>query len=168
MRLCRHCSDRKQEIHKTAVAGNTDSVDVTGQIRQMEEIKAMSGVRIFVSNDCGSVIEAVQAAPGAVFSCCGQELKELEANTSEGAAEKHLPAVEVDGSTVRVQVGSIAHPMTVEHSIGFVCLETKKGVQRVNLKPDEEPKACFAVAQGDRPVAVYAYCNLHGFWKTEL
>lgn len=128
----------------------------------------MNGVRIFASEDCSSVIEAVQAGQDAVFSCCGKELKELKANTSEGASEKHLPAVEVDGAVVRVQVGSIAHPMTVEHSIGFICLETEKGVQRVCLKPDEEPKACFAVAEGDRPVAAYAYCNLHGFWKTEI
>ncbi len=33
--------------------------------------------------------------------------------------------------------------------------------------PGEAPKAVFALA-GEEPVAVYAYCNLHGLWKTEV
>ena len=36
------------------------------------------------------------------------------------------------------------------------------------LKPNEEPKACFALCEGDEVEAVYAYCNLHGLWKKEL
>lgn len=127
----------------------------------------MNGIRIF-TDESGNVIEAVYAKENTVFSCDGKEMRELKANTSEGAAEKHLPEVAVEGNMVTVKVGSIAHPMTVEHSIGFICLETEKGLQRVSLKPDEEPKACFTLTEGDRPVAAYAYCNLHGFWKTEL
>ena len=25
-----------------------------------------------------------------------------------------------------------------------------------------------ALAEGEKPVAVYAYCNLHGLWKAEI
>lgn len=128
----------------------------------------MSEPRFFVGEKGNDLIEAVYAAPNAVFTCNGKEMGELIANTSEGAAEKHLPVVERDGNRITVQVGSVSHPMTEEHSIGFVCLETRKGVQRVYLKQNEEPKALFLVAEGDMPVAVYAYCNLHGFWKTEI
>ncbi|MCC7571256.1 desulfoferrodoxin, partial [Candidatus Micrarchaeota archaeon] len=36
------------------------------------------------------------------------------------------------------------------------------------LKPGEEPKAVFEVADGDKALAVYEHCNLHGLWKTEV
>lgn len=94
-------------------------------------------------------------------------MEEMKANTSEGAAEKHLPVMEVRGNTVTVKVGSVFHPMTEEHSIAWVYLETKEGCQRKNLPPTGEPVAVFALAEGDAPVAAYAYCNLHGFWKTD-
>lgn len=102
------------------------------------------------------------------FSCEGTELKKLIPNTSEGAQEKHLPVIEQNGNTIIVKVGSIFHPMSEEHSIQWVYLETEKGGQRINLKADEEPVATFILSQGDRPIAAYAYCNLHGFWKTKI
>lgn len=89
-------------------------------------------------------------------------------NTSDGAQEKHLPVVKQDGSTVTVEVGSVFHPMSDEHSIELVYLQTEKGGQRMNLCPENEPAAVFHVAEGDRPIAAYAYCNLHGFWKTAI
>lgn len=93
----------------------------------------------------------------------------LTPNTSEGAAEKHLPVVEIDGRHVTVKVGSIFHPMTEEHSIGWVCLVTKAGcTMRICLAPDCEPVAHFTLEDGDSVKAAYAYCNLHGFWKTEI
>ena len=55
--------------------------------------------------------------------------------------------------------------MLPEHYIEWIALETKQGNQRKALKPGEEPKACFAVCEGDEVVAVYAYCNLHSLWK---
>ena len=54
------------------------------------------------------------------------------------------------------------------HYIQFIILETKKGYQNVDLKPGQEPAAQFLVAEGDAPVAVYEYCNLHGLWKAEI
>ena len=99
---------------------------------------------------------------------CGTYEK-LHANTSDGAVEKHLPVVEIDGKHITVKVGSIFHPMTEEHSIGWVCLVTKAGcTMRVCLNSDCEPVAHFTLEQGDSPVAAYAYCNLHGLWKTNI
>ena len=37
----------------------------------------------------------------------------------------------------------------------------------LDLKPGEEPNASFDLGD-DKAVAVYAYCNLHGLWKTEV
>ena len=100
--------------------------------------------------------------------CACQGFSLLDSSTAEGAGEKHLPVVEQDGDCITVSVGSVFHPMTEEHSIGWIFLETKKGGQFVKLSPDSQPTAEFALAKGDEAVAAYAYCNLHGFWKTDL
>ena len=99
--------------------------------------------------------------------CCGQPMEELAANTEEASVEKHLPVVSVSGDEVKVVVGSVLHPMVEEHYLPWIYLETKKGGQRKNLSPGDEPKAIFSVVD-DEAVAVYAYCNLHGLWKTAL
>lgn len=118
------------------------------------------------NQDC--IVGVLQAKNGQTLTCEGEVMQEMTANTSEGAAEKHLPVIEQNENEVIVKVGTIFHPMTEEHSIGWVYLETEKGGQRFILNPDEPPIAKFAIAKGDKPVAAYAYCNLHGFWKTEI
>lgn len=128
----------------------------------------MSKPKFLACDQCKTIVQVFCEADGAHYSCCGQQMKELTPNTSEGATEKHLPVVEKNGNRVCVKVGSVFHPMTEEHSIGWVYLETEKGGQRVCLKAGEEPQAEFVVAEGDRPVAAYAWCNLHGFWKAEI
>lgn len=94
--------------------------------------------------------------------------KEISPNTVEASQEKHLPVVNVSGNTVTVNVGAVAHPMTEEHSITSVILETQKGGQYQFLPHDGEPVAKFDIASGDKVIAAYAYCNLHGLWKTDI
>ena len=115
---------------------------------------------------CGNIVEVVHGG-GASLVCCGEKMQELTANTTEAAQEKHLPVIAVNESLVTVTVGETVHPMAEEHSIQWIYLQTKKGGQRKALKPGEAPKAVFALAE-DEPVAAYAYCNLHGLWKTEI
>ncbi len=105
---------------------------------------------------------------GVPVMCCGQKMTEQVPGTSDGAFEKHVPAVEVDGNAVKVAVGEVAHPMLEEHYIMFVALETSKGLQLKKLNPAEEPKASFLLAEGEEAIAAYEYCNLHGFWKKEI
>lgn len=113
---------------------------------------------------CGNIVEMIEDK-GVPVVCCGQRMTELVAGTSDGAREKHVPVYEVNGSTVLVKVGEVAHPMIPEHYIQWIVLQTKNGVQRCELKPGEKPEALFALCEGDEVVAVYAYCNLHGLWK---
>ena len=91
--------------------------------------------------------------------------KELIAGSTDAAQEKHVPVVMKKCKTVQVDVGSVAHPMTEEHLIEWVALETEKGFQVQYLKANEAPVCTFKIADGDSAVAVYAHCNLHGFWK---
>ena len=117
---------------------------------------------------CGNFVTFLTEKAAPTPMCCGAKMEEVVANTVDAAKEKHVPAVTVEGNLIKVQVGSVAHPMMDAHYIQFIILETKKGYQKVDLKPGQEPAAQFLVAEGDAPVAVYEYCNLHGLWKAEI
>lgn len=124
-------------------------------------------VRFFRCKHCGNFVGAIHFS-GVPMICCGEKMEEVIPNTTDAAQEKHVPEVTVSGSEVKALVGSIAHPMTEEHSIQWVYLQTNKGGQRKCLAPNEEPSVIFCLAEDETPVAVYAYCNLHGLWKKEI
>ena len=126
----------------------------------------MSNVKFFICRHCGNQVEMIHDA-GVPVICCGEPMEELKANTVDASLEKHVPAVTVEGDSVKVQVGSAVHPMLEEHHIEWISLELENGGSRKALAPGEAPEAVFHTA-GVKPVAVYAYCNLHGLWKTEL
>jgi len=121
-------------------------------------------MKFFKCDICGNIIAMVHSS-GAPVSCCGQKMTEIIPGTSDGAVEKHVPVYEVKENKVHVTVGSVAHPMTEAHYIQWISLQTKQGNQRKELKPNQEPKVCFSLCEGDEVIAVYAYCNLHGLWK---
>ena len=122
--------------------------------------------KFYICEHCGNIVGLIHDA-GVPLVCCGQKMTKLEAGVVEASREKHIPVAEVKGSTVEVIVGSVLHPMTEEHSITWVYLETDRGGQRKNLNPGEAPAVTFAVAD-EKPLAVYAYCNLHGLWKADI
>lgn len=113
---------------------------------------------------CGQIIAMVKDK-GVPVICCGEPMQDLIPGTTDAAVEKHVPAYTIEGNAVIVQVGEVAHPMLEEHYIEWVSLQTTSGNQRKALKPGDEPKVCFPIAEGDEVEAVYAYCNLHGLWK---
>ena len=123
-------------------------------------------MRFFKCELCGNIIEHVKDSRVRVV-CCGQEMKELIPGTSDGAQEKHVPVVTVDGDKVIVEVGSVEHPMTEAHYIQWIAIETTNGSQRVYLSHTDAPKAEFRLADGEELVAVYEYCNLHGLWEAK-
>ena len=90
--------------------------------------------------------------------------KEVIAGSTDAAQEKHVPVVTKKCKTVKVDVGSVAHPMTAEHLIEWIALETEQGYQVQYLKADGSPVCEFKLSDGDKAVKVYAYCNLHGLW----
>ena len=121
--------------------------------------------KFYKCNHCGNVVEKVVDSKVPVV-CCGEKMQELVPNTVDASNEKHVPVVtRLDDCRIKVEVGSVAHPMTPEHHISFIYVETENGGIRVNLK--DKPEAVICVCH-DKPGAVYEYCNLHGLWKTEL
>jgi len=134
-------------------------------LKEKQEENSMCGIRFFVCKHCGNLVGVIHDS-GAPLTCCGDHMTELIPGSVDASKEKHVPVIEVNGDTVTMKVGSVPHPMTEEHSIQWVYLQTEHGGQRKCLKPGDEPKALFALA-GDKVVAAYAYCNLHGLWKAE-
>lgn len=126
----------------------------------------MKNTKFYICEKCGNIVEMVHAS-GVTPVCCGQKMTALEAGVVEASREKHIPVVEVSEGAIKVIVGSVLHPMTAEHSITWVYLETDKGGQRKYLNPTDAPEVTFALAD-EKPLAVYAYCNLHGLWKADV
>ncbi len=126
----------------------------------------MCEIRFYICEHCGNIVGMIHNA-GVPMMCCGQKMTELVPNTEEASVEKHLPEITVDADKVVAKIGSTPHPMIEEHHIMWVYLQTDRGGQRKCLKAGDEPEAVFALAD-EKPVAVYAYCNIHGLWKTDV
>ena len=122
--------------------------------------------KFYICEHCGNLVGMINDS-GVRMVCCGQKMTKLEAGVVEASHEKHIPVAEVNGNVVTVTVGSVEHPMAEEHSILWVYLETDKGGQRKCLEVGKAPVVSFALAD-EKPIAAYAYCNLHGLWKAEI
>ena len=116
---------------------------------------------------CGNVITKMVDS-GVPVVCCGEKMVELVPNTSDGAKEKHVPVVTVKGSIVTVNVSTVEHTSLENHYIQWIAIETENGYEVKNLKPGDKPQAQFVLGEGDKVVAAYEYCSLHGLWKTQL
>lgn len=134
-----------------------------------------SNVKFYTCKHCGNVI--VKVIAGAVTPvCCGTPMSEIIANTNDASKEKHLPVIIEKcecgddcncAGCFTVEVGSVEHPMESDHYISFVYVDTQDGGKFKHLTAGDKPKACFCCCH-DVPVAVYAYCNKHGLWKTDV
>lgn len=126
----------------------------------------MSDKKFYFCERCGNLVEKIEDS-GVSMVCCGQPMKELVANTVDASFEKHLPVYTFKNDVLEVSVGSVIHPMDEKHYISYIYVETKNGCQRKKLEVGKEPKASFTFID-DEPVSVFAYCNLHGLWKSEI
>ena len=115
---------------------------------------------------CGKLIVMFDKMDCCPTICCGEPMEELTANTEEAAFEKHIPVIEEKDNKVVVKVGEVAHPMLPEHFIGLIVLHTDQGYKVKHLKAGEAPMATFALLDNEIVFSAYAYCNLHGLWKT--
>ena len=115
---------------------------------------------------CGQVVAKVKGTACTPF-CCGQQMMELNPNTEDAAAEKHVPVIETEGNVVTVKVGSAPHTMVEDHYISPIFLETSEGLRVKELKPGDAPEATFVLAEGETVIAAYEYCNKHNLWKAE-
>lgn len=123
-------------------------------------------IKFYKSADSGDAVIKVFETNAPATSPDG--LVELVPDSTDGATEKHVPVVEVDGDHIHVNIGSADHPMLPEHFIQFICLVTEQTYEIHTLEPGNAPHTDFYISRGDKPVAVYEYCNIHGLWVKEL
>ena len=113
---------------------------------------------------CGNVIELIDGDSKRI-TCCGKNMELLVANTVDASVEKHVPVYKKEGEKIVVKVGDVIHPMEEKHYIMWIALVSDNKVTRVDLLPNEAPEAVFDYVE---KAEVYAYCNLHGLWKTTI
>lgn len=113
---------------------------------------------------CGNVVEMMVVGGGELV-CCGEPMKLLDESNKEGAGEKHLPVIEVQGNGILIKVGSVPHPMDADHWIQFIEVIRKDGkVGRKDLNPGDKPEAFFSIKM-DEILQVRQLCNKHGLWS---
>ena len=122
--------------------------------------------KFYVCKHCGNMVSMLHVS-GVPMICCGDEMTEIVANTTDAAKEKHVPVITVKDDEVFVQVGSVPHPMTEEHKIVWIYLQTEKGGQLNCIDTQDKPETCFKLCKDDKIIAAFEYCNLHGLWKVE-
>ena len=123
-------------------------------------------MKFFRCKHCGKIIAIVNDRKVPTI-CCGEPMEELIPNTSDGALEKHVPVIEIEGNRCIVKVGEITHPSVEAHYIEWIAIETNLGNQRKVLKPGDDPKADFALLPGEKVVRALEFCNLHGLYATK-
>lgn len=120
--------------------------------------------QFYTCRRCGNMMAMLHDA-GTPVLCCGEKMHRLEPGTTEASVEKHLPVYTREGNTIHVSVGSVEHPMTEEHYIEWIGLESEHVIQYAPLKPTDKPQAKFALCNGDEVREIYAFCNQHNLWK---
>lgn len=125
-------------------------------------LKGGKKMKLFKCDICGNIVELINNGGGTLV-CCGEEMKEIVLSAEETTYEKHIPVVTKENDVLTVQVGSTIHPMTEAHYIEWIAVVEGDVVTKKTLHPNDEPTASFEVSSDS--YEVYAYCNLHGFYK---
>lgn len=116
---------------------------------------------------CGNLIEKIEDHQVPLM-CCGQALDALNPNSTDAAVEKHLPVLKLDETTLTIEIAEVTHPMLASHWIPWVVIQTPNRVLRQTFEPGEAPTLTIPRPEAGTPVRVYAYCNLHGLWVSDL
>ena len=122
-------------------------------------------MKVYKCRICGNVVELLENGGGELI-CCGEAMELLEAKTGDEGLEKHVPVVTVDGRHVKVNVGSVDHPMVENHYITKIFGVYSDKLVRKNLVYTDKPEAEFTLDEDFDSLDVYEYCNIHDLWKT--
>ena len=117
--------------------------------------------KFYVCETCGNIIAMVKPS-GVPVVCCGKPMKLIVPNTTDAAQEKHVPVWTREGNLVKVQVGSVAHPMVAAH---YPCRPRPATSARPSL-PSRPPKSPLPSPRGTRwrrstPTATSTACGKH-------
>jgi superoxide reductase len=120
-------------------------------------------LEVYKCEVCGNIVEILTGSMGSLV-CCNKEMKLMAEKIEDAKAEKHVPVLHERGSSVKITVGAIPHPMEEAHYIEWIEVLNGDYVNRKYLKPSDEPAAEFYVGN-HTGLILRSYCNLHGLWK---
>lgn len=124
-------------------------------------------INFYKCTHCGNIVMFLESS-GIIPICCGDQMTLMKPCSTDAAQEKHVPVINVNGDKVIVTVGDQPHPMSSEHHIDWIVLETNKGMHVTYLSlMDGTADAGFTLQKGERVIAAYEHCNLHGLWMKE-
>ncbi len=121
-------------------------------------------VRFYKCPICGNVIGLIHGDAQRIM-CCGKNMELMEANSTDAAQEKHVPVYEKIEDEIVVKVGDVEHPMEKDHYIMWIAQVTDNQTTRIRLFPEQATTVRFKYIPN---ATLYAYCNKHGLWKTEV
>lgn len=113
---------------------------------------------------CGAIIKVIDDCncKECGIVCCGEKMETLVPNSVDAAFEKHVPTYEVVEDEIYVKVN---HVMEKEHFIEWIALVADDKEYCIKLYPEQNAECRFPYIKG---AILYAYCNKHGLWKTEV
>lgn len=115
---------------------------------------------------CGAIVKVVEDCKcnDCGITCCGETMQTLIPNSVDAAIEKHVPTYEVVDGKIIVKVN---HVMEEDHFIEWISIVFGDGNKEciTYLKPGGNATAHCKYVPG---ATIYAYCNKHGLWKTEV
>ena len=113
---------------------------------------------------CGATVEVIKdcTCDNCGIRCCNEQMVAVEPNTVDASVEKHKPTYEVVGEFIVVNVD---HVMEAEHYIEYIAIDGTNINAKKFFNAGETAKAVFPYIKGS---VVYAYCNKHGMWSTEV
>ena len=113
---------------------------------------------------CGALVKVIRDCEcnDCGIKCCGEQMKEIKANSVDASIEKHKPTYTTQNDKLVVTVN---HVMDEDHYIEWICLLTSNKEEYVYLKPGDEPKAIFDNVNSGK---IYSSCNKHGLWETDI
>lgn len=114
-------------------------------------------------NHCKAVVRVLEDCNcNCGIVCCGEEMKTLKANSTDGAVEKHVPVYTIKGDLIEVNVN---HVMESDHYIEWIAAVTDNEEYIKYFNPYTKAKAVFKYQEG---MVLYSYCNKHLLWKCEV
>ena len=124
----------------------------------------MQELNIKKCKKCGAIVKVLEDChcDNCGIQCCGEQMELLKPNSVDAAFEKHVPTYEVKDGKIFVRVN---HVMEENHYIQWISIVYDGKEKTTYFKPGDEPVAHCKYVPGS---TIYAYCNLHELWKTEV
>ena len=124
----------------------------------------MQELKIKKCKKCGALVKVFEDCncENCGIKCCGEQMELLKPNSVDAAFEKHVPTYEVKDGKIYVRVN---HVMEEEHYIEWISIVFDDVEKTVYFKPGDEPTTHCKYVPGS---TIYAYCNKHELWKTEV